>query len=108
MEEQALSWDSLPDILEVRDTLRAIAVQRARLRELELQISILQARMSKAAPRNAAAKIIGIDEQSEQQLIGLQHNIVQVKNSIDDLEADEKFLNFRKEIVKSVSWKGRT
>lgn len=107
MEDQSLSWDQLPDIYEVRGVLKQLAIHRARLREAELELSIAQADIAKDNPRNTAAKVVGVSGETRTQLIRLQSEIVSIKNMIDDLEAEEKFLNFRKEIVKSVSWKGR-
>jgi hypothetical protein len=107
MPADKMDWSELPDIYEVRNALQELVIARANLRALELELTIVQADISVRVPRNTAARVVGIDEESRDTLIRLQRAIVEAKNSLDHWESEVKFCEFRKEAAKVVGYKSR-
>lgn len=100
-------WNDPPEYQEVFDHLRNRAEVTGRLRSLELELSIAQARIAKIAPRNPAARVIGTTDENGAELIQLQRDILAAKRELDVIEAEIDFQNYHKEIFKSVAFKGR-
>jgi hypothetical protein len=100
-------WNDPPEYQDVFDQLKRRAEVTGRLRSDELELSILQARIAKIAPRNPAARIIGTDDENGAELIRLQRSILDAKRELDVIEAEIDFHNYHKEIFKSVAFKGR-
>lgn len=103
----SLTWNELPGPDEVQHWLSERARLRAAVRFAELNLKIEEARMSKRAPRNTAARVIGVDEESEQTLIGLNVSLLQARSDLDSVEAELEMLDYRKEIYKANSFRGR-
>jgi len=102
-----ISWDNLPDIYEVRTALRELVSAKAQLRAAELSLAIAQADIAKEAPRNTAARVVGVDAETRQSLINLQRIVIQCKNGVDHWEAEVKFHEFRRDCAKTVSYKSK-
>lgn len=103
----ALDWADLPDITEVRDTMKRHAHIKAEIRLLELQLEMVQAEMAELKPRNTAVRVIGVDDASRNRLTTLRESVARAKNVLDDVAADLDFLEYRKEAAKIMSYKGR-
>lgn len=102
-----MNWSDLPDIYEVRNALREMVHAKARLRALELELTIAQADISVRAPRNTAARIVGIDEGTRVNLIRLQREIIAAKDNLDHWDAEVRFHDFRKDAAKVTGYKTR-
>lgn len=100
-------WNDPPDYDEVRQRLDERARLTGRLRSLELELTIAQAKIAKIAPRNPAARVIGTNDENGAELISLQQSIMRTKNDLDVVEAEIDFLNFRRDIYKTESYKGK-
>ena len=102
-----MRWDELPEIEEVRRELLALADAKAHLRMCELELTIAQALIAKAAPRNTAARIIGVDDATREKLLQLHSQVIDAKNQLDRIQADVDFSEYRKDACKITSYKGR-
>lgn len=103
----SFSWEELPDINEVRETLKSQAQVRARLKAAKLELEIYQAKMVQRKQRDSSVKIIGVDEETEKRLRQLLNDVLALESQLDELDADAKFMDYRKEAAKIMSYKGR-
>jgi hypothetical protein len=106
--DQSFSWDSLPDINEVRDALRKQAQLRAELKVARLELEQYQAWLSQRKPRDSSVKLVGIDEQTRLKLDTLLQHVAKLEGDLDHVDADVKFNDYRREACKIMSYGGRT
>lgn len=100
-------WNEMPDALEVYEAMQSMVAARARLRAASLELEIFEAQMAKLAPRNVAARKIGIDEETFERALLLNRALIEAKNELDKWEVLIDFLNFRKEMYKAEAYKVR-
>jgi len=102
-----LDWSELPDIMEVYDALRKQADLKAQLRIAKLTLEIYQAKLCKEKPRDASVKLVGIDDESREQLANYLNHVAQLEGELDKIDADVKFNSHRIDASKAMSYKMR-
>lgn len=105
--DNGASWEDLPDIMDVREALKKQAGVRAQLKVAELELEQFQAFLVQRKPRDSSVKLVGIDEQTRIKLDDLLRRVVALKGELDDIDAEVKFNDFRREAAKIVSFRGR-
>lgn len=100
-----MSWDDIPTSDEVKDALDRVARLRAQLRVAELELEIAQAEISQIAPRNRAARIIGVDAESREKLQGLLYAVTNARALLEEAEADVSFNTHRINMAKSLNYR---
>ncbi len=100
-------WSELPDITDVRSALKAQAKLRAQLKVAELELEQFQAFLVQRKPRDSSVKLVGVDEQTRIKLDDLLRKVVAIKGELDEVDAEVKFNDFRREAAKIVSYRGR-
>lgn len=105
--EVTMSWSELPDIEDVRTALNDLIIAKFNLRMDELRLSILQAQIAQKSPRNAAAKVVGTNEEERLELLQLQTAIIERKEQVEQLESDVDFNDTRVDVYKALAYKGR-
>lgn len=104
---QEFSWAELPGIDDVYSSLKKQAQIKARLRVAKLELEIYQAKMTQAKPRTTSVKLVGVDEQSEVRLYELLLSVANLESELDELDAEVKFNEYRREAAKIISYKQR-
>lgn len=99
-----MNWSDVPDFTTVKDTLKKRASIKAELRIAELNLLIAESQYGK--PRNKASRLVGNNEDEQRILYNLNMHVIQLRNQLDDVDADVEILNYHKEIFKSLSYKG--
>lgn len=102
-----MSWSDPPELEEVRAAYRNEAAYTATLRALELRLTILQARISRVTPRNTAVRVVGNNDADRDELQGLYNDIEHQRKLLDETKAEVKFLEFRLEMFKAISYRTR-
>lgn len=102
-----MNWDDIPGAEEVESALNDLARKRAELRVAELELEIAQSEVSVLAPRNKAARIIGVDAESRQKLYALQLSVLERKEAVEQAEAQVSLNKHRIDMAKSLSYRGR-
>ncbi len=105
--DAVMSWEDLPDITDVRTALKQQADIRAQLKIAKLELEQYQAWLVQRKPRDASVKLVGIDEQSRIRLDELLNKVVMLEGKLDDIDADVKFNDYRREAAKIMSYRGR-
>lgn len=101
------SWYELPTQEEVHRYLKERAMLKADIETLANALQIAQAQVSQRKPRDTAARIIGIDEASSQQLLSLQNKIAELRGSLALADAEIEFHNYKREIYKALAYRER-
>lgn len=102
-----MNWDDIPSAEEVEAALNDLATKRAELRVAELELEIAQSEVAVLAPRNKAARIIGVDEESRLKLQGFQYSVLNCKELVEKAEARVTLNKHRIDMAKSLSYRGR-
>lgn len=102
-----MNWDDVPSAEEVKRDLDALVEAKARLRVAELELEIAQSDIAVLAPRNRAAKIVGVSPETREQLRILLQQVTSWKNEVEMLEATVAFNNHRIGMAKALSFRGR-
>ena len=103
----SLTWNDLPDIDLIHGLLTKRAQLRALIRWIELRLKTVEAQISIRAPRNTAARVVGIDEETTNSLNVLNEELLDTKQQLDTIEAELEFFEWQKEIYKANSFRGR-
>lgn len=103
----AYDWAELPDVTDVHAILMKQAELKARLKMSKLELEIYQAELAYAYPRNAAVRIVGVDDTSKARLRELLSAVVGVESELDSVDAEAKFNNHRMEAAKALAYKNR-
>lgn len=103
----ALTWNDLPDFDAVQKTLDDQSDTKARLKVAKLELEIYQAKMMQRGPRAAYVKLIGVDEESAAHLAALLQKVVDLEIQLDGLDAEVAFNNYRRDIIKSLSFSNK-
>jgi hypothetical protein len=103
--EQYGTWKELPTSDVVYGWLKRRAVAAARARMLALDISIEEARITQEKPRDTAVRITGIGGTGPIQ--GMRRALAEAQAELDDIDADIKMFEFRRDVFKSLSFRER-
>jgi len=101
------SWREEPVFELVQSALKDRGIIKAKIEAFEAELKILQAQMSQKQPRNTSVKIIGIDQESSERLIGLQKELAYLYGSLAKCEAEIDFNKFHLELFKALAYKER-
>jgi hypothetical protein len=103
------TWKELPTADVVYGWLKRRAVVQANIRSLSLGISIEEARISMEKPRDKAVRVVGLGGigGDDTPVIRLRRELDAMQRELDDLDAEIKMFEFRKDVFKSLSFKER-
>lgn len=100
-----MSWRDAPSFEDVKGALQKRASLSAQIRVAEYELQEIQAQIAKVKPRDTASKIIGYDEHTKEELQGINHRLIDLRISLDEVEADIKFHDYWKDMFKAVSYR---
>lgn len=101
-----MSWTDTPNFDEVHDILKRRASLSGRIRITELNIQLLEAEIGLEKPRNTHIRFLGSDGNRER-MQSLRVELVNLRNELDEVEAEIKFLDYRKDIFRAVAYRER-
>lgn len=102
-----MDWSELPDINDVYESLKQQADLKARHRIAKLRLEMYQAEMVQRKPRDSSVKVVGVDEASRKILAGLLEAVAEIEGQLDQLDANVKFNDYRREAAKIVGFRTR-
>lgn len=102
-----MNWNELPGFEEVHDFLRKRAALSAEIRVLELKIKLLEAEISVQKPRNTAARVIGYDDETGAAMREMRNCLAYKCGELDEVDAEIKFFDYRKDIIKTLAYRER-
>jgi len=100
-----MNWDDLPSADEVHAAIHDVVKLKARLRIAELELEIAQSEIAERAQENRAARVIGVDEASRENLKGLQYAVLNLKEQLEAAEATVAFNKHRLDVIRSLSFR---
>lgn len=100
------AWNQ-PNAEDVQEALTQRATAKAEVRIAELNLEIFGAKMSKEKPRDTAVRVIGVDETTFQESLGLRKALLEARAKLDRFEAAVEYLQYAKEMYKAQSYNGR-
>lgn len=102
-----MSWRDEPSFETVQGALRERGQLRAHIEMLEAQLKIEQAKVARQKPRDTAAKIVGINEETEEILTGIQRELAQLQGDLSRVDAEIEFNRYHLEMYKSIAYQSR-
>ncbi len=105
LKEENYSWESPPDARTVFQLSRRIVGFKARLRIAEEELNILVAEAKKQKPRTPYVEVIGANESDKDMFLAKRREIIDIKNEIDAMEADESLALFQRDMYRTHSYK---
>lgn len=100
-------WREEPSFEMVQIALKTQAKIKAQIEVLETELKIEQAFIAKKKPRDTAAKVVGIDEESQTRLIELQRDLAKLRGELAYIESNVTFNKFYMEMFKALAYRER-
>lgn len=96
-------WSQPPLYENVYKTLKQRAQIIAEIRILELEILIMETRIKKEKPRDTVTRMLGINDE----LIIMRKKLVELKNMLENVEAEIRFQEYHKDMFRALSYTQR-
>lgn len=103
-----MDWRDPPDINEVRNVLSQRASVLGQMKSAKAELEYWEAYCTRVKPRTPHVRILGVDEESERELTRLRREVLEYELALAHIEGELDFLNYRKDIFKSLSFYDRS
>ena len=108
MQQEKLNWRDPPDIYDVRQAISDRAAVLGLLKAVKAELEYWEAYCTKEKPRTPHVRVLGVDDNSAKELSRLRQELLKYEIELARIDGELDFLNYRRDIFKSLSFYDRS